>query len=143
MTNQKVLDEILLGIDFGEANIGIALGRNGIVSPIKIVDGKDQARAINEIYRIAIENKADKFIMGLPLDHAGRETKQSLSTRTFSKLLKIRTKKPLEFVDEHGSSMEALELAIDTEIPMKKRILKDHLSAAIILHHYYESHGLA
>ncbi|OGC70331.1 hypothetical protein A2415_05135 [candidate division WWE3 bacterium RIFOXYC1_FULL_39_7] len=141
MEKKAIRDEVLVGIDYGESNIGLALGRNGIVTPIKIVDGKDTHRAINDIFRFAIENKADRFIMGLPLDHSGRETKQSLTTRTFAKLLKIRTKKPLEFFDETGSSLEALEESIDMGTPMRKRAMKDHLSAAVILHHYYETHA--
>ncbi|RJR26882.1 Holliday junction resolvase RuvX [candidate division WWE3 bacterium] len=137
MPDKSRKDETLLGIDYGEANIGVALGRNGIATPVQIVSGKNSATAINELARISIENKVDKFILGLPLDHYGKETKQSLAVRAFAKLLKIRTKKPVEFQDENGTSIEALEQSIEMGIPMKKRNMKDHLSAALILRHYY------
>ena len=143
MSEKSKSDETLLGIDYGETNIGVALGRNGIATPIQIVSGKNSATAINELARISIENKVDRFVLGLPLNHDGKETKQSLAVRTFAKLLKIRTKRPVEFQDERGTSIEALEQSIEMGIPMKKRNMKDHLSAALILKHFYSEKGVS
>ena len=55
MTENK--DTIVLGIDYGETNIGLAFGRNRLVSPIKTVSGKNTPLAINEILKVVIQNK--------------------------------------------------------------------------------------
>jgi putative Holliday junction resolvase len=133
MTNE----EIVLGIDYGERNIGVAFGRNGLVSPIKTVPGKNLQEALNEICKIVIFNKVTKIILGLPVDHEGKETVQSKKTRQFSKFLKIRLKRPVQFVDEYGTSAESLEESINFDIPQKRRKVIDHYSAAAILKNYY------
>ncbi len=138
MTAKNFEDLIFMGIDYGERNIGIALGRNGLATPIKIIPGKNIPTALHEISRMAIENRISKFVVGLPLDHQGKETKQSLATRKFVKLLRIYTKKPVDLQNETGTSREALAVSIDSGIPMTRRALLDHVSAALILRHYFE-----
>jgi putative holliday junction resolvase len=128
-----------LGIDYGSTNIGIALGRNGLVVPLKIISGKNDNVAIHEINRTICENHVEKIVVGLPLDHLGKETKQSLETRHFVKMLKIFSKKPVDLYDENNTSNEALQEAINTGISRKSRGLKDHLSAALILKRYYQN----
>lgn len=135
---RKKLENMMLGIDFGETNIGVAFGRNGLVSPLKVLPGKNQQNAIMEIARLARENHAEKIIVGLPLSGSGKETAMSLKTRKFAKLLKILTKKPVEFYSEHLSTIQAVEEAISTGISQKKRTSVDHLSAALILKRYYD-----
>lgn len=130
-------EEIVLGIDYGDTRIGLAFGRKGLASPIKTVSGKNINEAINEIAQSAINHKITKIVVGLPLDLNGKETQQSLKTRQFSKLLKVRIKRPLEFVNEYGSSKDALEEGIEQGLSKKGRRVIDHFSAAVILKHYY------
>jgi len=130
--------DALLGIDFGKTNTGLALGRNGLVVPLEIISGKNIERAINQINRQVIENKVVKIIVGLPLSFDNKETVQSMEVRKFAKQLKILTKKPVEFQNEYASSREALEEAVDLDIPSKKRKTNDHLAAALILDSYYK-----
>ena len=75
--------------------------------------------------------------MGLPLRADGRETDQSRKTRHFSKLLKVRTKKPVEFVNEYRSTedIKTEEFSLGINKIRHKKI--DHLSAALILKDYY------
>ena len=131
--------ELLLGIDYGERNIGTALGRNGLAIPIKILPSKDRATALNEIVKMVHQNKISKIIMGLPLNYEGKETPQARKVREFTKLLKIKVKKPVEFVNEYGSTMESVERAVEDAVSQKKRRELDHFSAAIILKKYYDS----
>lgn len=135
-TNTK--DELSLGIDYGETNIGLAFGRNGLASPLSIIPAKNEDEALREIARFAIENKVTKIIMGIPLTADGKETAESLKVRRFSKLLKIYLKKPLELVNEHSTSIEALDEAIDIGMSQKGRRKVDNLSAALILTRYFE-----
>jgi putative Holliday junction resolvase len=130
-------NEKLLGIDYGETNIGLAFGLNDLVSPLKIISGKNTESAISEIARYVIDNKVDKILMGLPITPDGKETMMSRKVRRFSKLLKMRTKKPLEFVNEYRTSEESVTEAVNLGISKKRRRKIDHLSAALIVKEYY------
>jgi putative holliday junction resolvase len=137
--NSVLKTQTILGIDVGETNVGIALGRNGLAVPLKTIPAKDKAAAINEIVKLVHHNKVEKLIVGIPLTHEGKETPQARKVRQFSKLLKIRVKKPVEYVDEHGSSLESVEKASEDIVSKKKRRVLDHFSAAIILKRHYDS----
>jgi putative Holliday junction resolvase len=131
------MEEIVLGIDYGSTNIGLAFGRAKTTSPLKIISAKDQRNAIGEIARVVLGNKVSKLVMGLPLDSEGKETSQARKTRKFAKLLKIHLKKPIVFVNEFDTSNEAMQGAIKSGISRKRRKTNDHLSAALILKRYY------
>lgn len=131
-------EKTVIGIDYGKTNIGVALGRNGLVAPLQVIPAKDIQTAINMINRLAIENKVQKFILGLPLTAENKETKQSLETRHFGKLLKVLSKRPVEYVNEFNTSQDAEDEAIETGITQKRRRINDHLAAALILKHYYD-----
>uniref|UniRef100_A0A7C4XMH0 Putative pre-16S rRNA nuclease n=1 Tax=candidate division WWE3 bacterium TaxID=2053526 RepID=A0A7C4XMH0_UNCKA len=133
------MEEILLGIDYGETNTGLAFGRSGLVAPLEVIDSKNIEVLIEKISRIVIENKITKLIVGLPLDWDNKETAQSLKVRKFVKRLKLRVKRPVEFVSEHGTTKEAIEGAIKSGYSMKRRQTNDHLSAAIIVKRYYSA----
>jgi len=138
MNNTNVDTNILVGIDYGNANIGLALGKNGLVQPLRVISAKNIESAIHEITRIALESKASKFVIGLPLDSKGKETFQSQEVRKFGKKLKLVSKKPIIYLDEHYSSKEALKESISLGISRKKRKSNDHIAAAIILRRYFE-----
>lgn len=130
-------EEKILGIDYGLSNIGLAFGINNLVSPLKVISGRDSNTAISEISRCVIENKVDKIIMGLPISADGKETPMSRKVRRFSKLLKIRIKRPVTFVNEYRTSEESVTEAINLGVSKKKRRSIDHLSAALIIKEYY------
>ena len=131
--------QTLLGIDYGEKNIGLAFGRNGLVSPAKIVNGTNDETATHEISRYAWENKVDKIIMGLPLSPEGKDTAQARKVRKFAKLLRIKIKKPVDFVNEYRSTLDAKTETFNLGISKKRRQTVDHLSAALILRAYYSN----
>lgn len=130
-------EEMVLGIDYGERNIGLAFGRSGLANPGPIISGKNDATAISEINQYIIENKINKIVMGLPLSIDGKETHQSIKVRRFAKLLRVYVKLPTTFIDESNTSAEALESALGDSISMKKRRSIDNISAALILKKYY------
>ncbi len=134
----SVKGKSFLGIDYGASNIGVALGKDGFVAPLKIVDGKNQNLAISELIRLALENKAESFVMGLPLTNDGKETAQSLKNRHFAKLLRIKSKKKVIFCNEEGTTQEALGSLIAAGAPSRKRAYSDNVAAAIILKRFFQ-----
>lgn len=127
----------LLGVDYGETNIGLAFGKNGLAQPGPVISGKNDEAAIKEIAKYVIENKINLIVFGLPLSDDGKETHQSQKVRRFAKLLRVFVKLPTEFVDEIDSTREAIENAIANDMPQKRRKTIDNISAAIILKKYF------
>ena len=132
-------EDCLIGIDYGSKNIGVALGKNALVAPIKVIDAKNLQVAIGSLIRLSIENKSCGFVVGLPMDGDGKETKKSLEVRRFAQLLKTASKKQIFFQNEYATTVEAEEEMIDLEISQKRRRMKDHYSAALILKQYYNT----
>ncbi|MFA6981594.1 MAG: Holliday junction resolvase RuvX [Patescibacteria group bacterium] len=130
--------EIFLGVDYGSRNIGLAFGRGGLAQPLKIISGKNQASAIEDIVRVVIENGVDKVVVGLPLTADDKETAQSLETRRFAKILKIKLKRPVEFVNEYETSLDASKAMFGMGFSRNRREQHDHFSAALILKSYFE-----
>jgi putative holliday junction resolvase len=133
-------EDMLLGIDYGDRNTGVAFGRNGLVTPIKTISGKDTQSVIHEIVKLAIHNKVSRVVVGLPLTHEGKDTMQTKKVRHFTKLLKIRLKKPVTFIDEFGSTIDTMEESIEMDVSQKDRKKMDHITAAIILKKFFSEH---
>jgi len=131
----------ILGVDYGETNIGLALGNKGVVSPLKIIPGKDMVSACYSINKIIVENDIKTIVVGIPLTAENKETKKSILVRRFAKLLKTVTKRPVLFQNEYGSSKEALNEALLLNVSRKNRKSNDHLAAALILKMYYDETG--
>jgi len=127
----------LLGIDYGETNIGLAFGRGGEVSPVRVISGKNPHTAISTIGRVIIEHDIDTIIVGLPLTIENKETQESLKVRRFVKLLKVKIKKPVTFVNEYSTSKDATKVMLRMGVSQKRRRIKDHYAAALILKKYY------
>ena len=131
-------DKSYIGVDYGRSNIGVALGKNGFVTPLKIISGKSQNAAISELIRAALENKAEAFVMGLPLTGDGKETAQSLTNRKFAKLLKIISKKTVIFTNEADSTQEALQSLTIQKSTGRRKAYSDDIAAAIILRRFFQ-----
>jgi putative Holliday junction resolvase len=129
--------DTLIGIDYGEAKTGIALGRNSLVTPLQTFKNLSNEALIHEIIKTAVENKVSAFVLGIPLQADGKETKQSLKVRGFAKLLKILARKPVYMQNEFGTTEESIEEAISNGVPQSKRTSNDHLAAALILKDFY------
>jgi putative Holliday junction resolvase len=138
--NKKTIkpQSTLIGIDYGEAKTGVALGRNSLVTPLQTFKNLPDGTLIHEIIKIAMENEAVAFVLGIPLQADGRETKQSLKVRGFAKLLKILARKPIFMQNEFGTTEESIKEAISNGIRQSKRTSNDHLAAALILKDFYQ-----
>ncbi len=141
-TNRDTSLPRFLGIDYGERNIGLALGHNNLTMPIKTVSNKTDRDAIFEINKVIIENKVGNIVIGIPLTAEGKETKESLIVRRFAKNLKTITKRPVIFQNEFGTSKNALKEAISLDVSQKKRRANDHLAATLILKTFFEENSV-
>ncbi len=131
-------DEKLLGVDFGERNVGIAFGLAGLTMPLPAISSSNFDTVISSLVRVVYENKVDKIIVGLPTLNSGKYTNQTLKVKDFVKKMKVIIRVPVVFVDEYLSTKEALEKAIGYDISKKKRGNLDSLAAQIILRRYID-----
>jgi putative holliday junction resolvase len=130
--------ETVMGIDYGNRNIGLALGRDGYVTPLKIIAGAHTMTAIHEIIRMGMENKVSRYVVGLPITDTGKETKQSIENRKFGKMLRILSKKPVVYFNEYASTQEASAQQAYFGHSDSRRSLSDHVAAAIILKRFFD-----
>lgn len=128
-----------LGIDYGKKNIGVAFGVDDLAQPLMVVDGKNWDVAIGRVIKIALENKVEKIIIGLPLSGEGKRMQIAFEVERFGKLLESKAKLKVEFFDETATTKEALMGSIEYGLSQKARRKLDAVAAAIMLQHYVES----
>lgn len=144
----------LLGIDFGEKNIGLALARDEFISPLDNLKYQNkhvlEEMAIKKIAELVISEKIDKVIIGEinPKNQAlavnMREFVARLKTALIreqigGKLSKKIKHVSIEFVSEENTSKDAVILQINSGISKKASRNSDHsFSAAEILKRYLE-----
>ncbi|HOM77867.1 MAG TPA: Holliday junction resolvase RuvX [bacterium] len=127
----------VLGIDYGSSKIGLAFGRAGVVSPIRVISARNFGTAISEIARVIKEYAVSKIVVGLPLTVDNKETPKSIEVRKFVKLLKSRVKIPVEFINEFYTTKEASVVMLNVGVSQEGRRVDDHYSASLILKRYF------
>ena len=132
----------VLGLDFGERRIGLALSDPlGIIAkPLTIIDRKKTADHISRISEIVSERKITSIVVGLPLTLKGDYSKQTEIVLAFIDQLKSDLQIPIMTVDERLSSVAA-EKALQAQAIKtghnKGRV--DETAAAIFLQEYLDS----
>ena len=103
-------NQTYIGIDFGLANIGIAVGQTitktaSALATIKVGNKLNWALLDQTIK----EWQPTALIIGLPLTEDGKEQETTRQVKNFSKKLHNRYQIPIYQVDERYSSMHAQE----------------------------------
>ena len=124
----------LLGIDYGERKIGLALAdlETKIATPYKILTNSKDILA--KISQICQREEIDKIIIGMPLSLKGTMSKQYKSVVNF--INKLKKELDLEIIeqDEKLTSMYAQRLLKET----KAKHLDDDVAAMLILQSYLD-----
>ena len=119
-----------LGIDWGEKRIGLALAdeETCLALPFKTV------ATLNELLTVIKEEEIDEIVIGSPRKMSG-EAADNPQWRSFVEELKIKSGKPVNFLDERLSSLAADALGGE-----KKEVAsRDEIAATIILQDYLDS----
>lgn len=123
----------VLGIDFGERRVGLALSDPtqtlaGPLPTLKRRAGKrPPLRAIEELAR---EHGVGAVVMGLPLALDGSETDWTREVRRVGDALGTRLGVPVHYLDERMTSVMAERAVRSIGLPRKKRERKDRIDAA-------------
>ncbi|MCP2520000.1 Holliday junction resolvase RuvX [Candidatus Aminicenantes bacterium AC-708-M15] len=132
----------ILGIDYGERNIGLALSDElGItVHPLGKYTRKNKKEDKNYFLKLIKEYNIKRIVIGLPLRMDGTKGVQAQEVEKFGEWLKKITQLPIEYWDERLSTKQAFDILKSRNIEYKEgKKFKDQISAAIILSSYLES----
>lgn len=103
----------LLGIDYGEAKIGLAIADDTtkMAVPFKIVKEKELSKQVDLIIETIAAEEIDLVIIGLPMSLQQNVTEQTEHTKIFIDALKAKGVS-VEIEDERLSSKAAQSLGI-------------------------------
>jgi putative Holliday junction resolvase len=127
-----------LAIDFGLKRTGLAICDQGesIASPLKVLT--ESKRLVEAIIKIANEEQAEAFVVGLPFNMDGTEGPQAKLVRQFAETLGDQTSLPIHFQDERLSSFDAEGKLAGLYTRKKKKGRLDAVAAASILQSFLE-----
>ena len=134
------MPESLLGFDFGQQRIGVAVGQQvtGTATAICTLQSRDGKPDWDTISDLIKEWQPDALIVGLPLHADGEESEISLAARKFARQLEGRYRLPVHTMNEYLSSQAARELQQQNRQAGKAGI--DAVAARIILQNWLETH---
>ena len=129
----------LLGIDYGEKRIGLATSTTefGVSTPLCVL--VNNIDTLNQIKKIATENRVGKIVIGLPLLKDGSESDICKKVRDFAKKVEEAINIPVVLQNEHLTSWEAEQYIKETmriKEPSKIKDMIDKVSASMILNTY-------
>ncbi|NGX39702.1 MAG: putative pre-16S rRNA nuclease [Chlamydiae bacterium] len=138
----------LLGIDYGEARIGLALSDpNGIIaSPIKAIPAKkglkETAQAIYA--ELSTLEPIEKIVIGLPLLLSGKESPSSTKVRELAKYLEEIANLPIVLWDERLTTAQVERTLKEANMSRKKRVRYiDAMAAGAILQNYLDAQSFS
>ena len=131
----------MLGIDYGEARVGIAITDelNITVQGLETIqrNGSDKIvlRRLDEIFE---QYEVDTIVVGMPLNMNGTMSERAKITEQFIHKLKCKyNKKKIETIDERLTTVEAHKTMNFLDVKKtKKREIVDTISAVYILETY-------
>lgn len=132
----------LLGFDFGEARIGVAVGEfeSALANPLTTIHAQSNRARFDAIGALIAEWRPVQLVVGLPLGLDGEPQQRTARCQRFANQLGGRYGLPVATVDERFSSAEAERLLGDAGLSQwqgRKPVL-DAAAAQIILQHYLD-----
>ncbi|AAO27197.1 hypothetical 16.0 kDa protein [Buchnera aphidicola str. Bp (Baizongia pistaciae)] len=131
---------IIIALDFGTKNIGVAVGQNytNTARSLPSIKVKNKKLNIEKLNKLIDEWKPNAIVVGHPLNIDGTKQKITQCSENFSKKLKNIFKIPILLHDERLSTVEAKAILFEKygyKSLKKERI--DSMSAVIILESWF------
>jgi len=131
----------VIGIDFGEARIGIAIGDEElkVAVPLTTIDAK-KAEPIEALRKIIEEHDVNKAVVGLPLGLSGKEGRLAALARNFARRIREEIGIEVEMVDERFTSVMAERSVRSLGMkPSRQKKKVDMIAATLILQSYFDA----
>lgn len=132
----------VLGIDFGESHIGLAVSDKLLLTAQLLgnysVKSKEEDKKFFK--ELVSKYEIDKIVIGFPLRMDGSQGTRVEKTKKFARWIEKILHLPIIFWDERLTTKQALKILSQQKIKKRrKKTLKDQISAALILSSYLES----
>ena len=101
------MPEFVLGIDFGQKRIGLAVGQTLTQTARAHSTVANNQQFWHELTAVIKEWQISQIVIGLPLDMDGEEQEITRQVKNFGKKLQQQYNLPIDYVDERLSSYEA------------------------------------
>lgn len=100
---------VLLGFDYGEKRIGVAVGNRltGSARALAIVENRNRLYRFDEIGKLIAAWQPGQLVVGLPMYPDGTPHEMTQLARRFGNQLNGRFDLPVAWVDERYSSVDA------------------------------------
>lgn len=127
---------MILGIDFGLRNIGLAVSAGQLAEPLEQFKYLDLDKALEKLAEICQLHQVKKIVVGLPDGPIVSQVKD------FSNQLKTKTQLPVIFQDENLTSKQAIVKSLHMG-QQKRRGFQHAIAASLILQEYIDSHEVS
>ena len=132
----------VLGIDFGEVRIGIAISdpAGKLAVPLTTLSRVSDRDAIAQIQAIVTRENIERLVLGEPRNMDGSVGDAAHRIRSFRRKLEDQIPLPCDLVDETLTSVEARERLRDAGVdPRRAKERIDQVAAQILLEQYLAS----
>lgn len=126
----------ILGLDVGEATIGLALSDAGrmIASPLLTIERSKFTKDMETLKKTVEKHAVCALVIGYPVNMDGSEGPRTQSTRTFASNLKKHLILPMLMWDERMTTMAVERMMLEADMSRARRAeLVDKLAASYIL----------
>ena len=132
----------VLGIDYGDVRIGIALSDPTAFLASSLTTVQNGKTAEDEVAALVAEHEVEKIVIGLPRNMDGSYGPATEKVRAFADRLKEKTTCPVFEWDERLSTVSAHNALREAGLNGKKRKgVVDKVAAQIILQNYLDAQG--
>lgn len=141
---QKIPEGVMIGFDFGLRRIGVAIGQTltQTATPEAIVNSRDGVPDWEHITQLFEQWQPNAIVVGLPMRLDGSEQALTQPARKFGQRLSGRYHRPVYFIEEQLSSIEAENRQLNRHQQQKNRQrnqkIDDH-AAQIILENWLQT----
>ncbi len=134
------LSGTLIGFDFGEKRLGVAVGETatGLAHPVAVIAEEATEPRFAAIARLVAEWRPAGFVVGLPRHRDGGEHEVARLAGKFGRRLQARFGLPVAYVDETLTSAEAAARLREAGARGPARGDLDTHAAALILQSYLD-----
>ncbi len=132
----------ILGIDFGDRNIGLALSDPlGLTAqPLQTYRQAGQEEDARFFRQLAEKHEIAEIVIGIPVRLDGTPGRRVEKTRAFARWLEETLRLPIVFFDERLTTRQAIHIMQDQKVRQRqRRAVENQISASLILEGYLES----
>jgi putative Holliday junction resolvase len=129
----------VLGIDFGEKRLGLALSDESrtLASPLAVYERKDIQSDLRFLGDLIARYQIAEIVLGLPLNMDGSLGPKAQQALEFKRALEESLKLPVHTFDERLTTAEAERALLEANMSRRQRKAKrDALAAVLILQGY-------